>query len=112
MPRPTTAIFRNDLLPGCITLQEPSQVAVDHWLLGHFDDIVWRHLPNFQSRRVRDGVVRRMIGKRPNAAALESCAERHPDRGAPQGGVGTPPEQEVILESGSPSCRMGAQFVG
>ena len=64
-----------------------------------------------KSQRVRSGVIRRMICKRLDPGVMESCAERHPDRGTSQGGVVTPPAREAILESGSLSCRMGPRFV-
>ena len=67
-----------------------------------------------KSQRVRSGVIRRMICKickRLHAGVMQSCAERHPDRGTSKGGVVTCPPQEVILESGSLSCRTGLDLL-
>lgn len=55
-----------------------------------FDDVDWGHLRSFLDRRVRDGVVRRAIGKWLNAGVMESGEVSHPDRGTPQGGVVSP----------------------
>ena len=37
VPRPTTAIFRNDLLPGCVTPNDFTWVSVDDPVLGSLD---------------------------------------------------------------------------
>ena len=54
------------------------------------DDVDWGHLRSFLDRRVRDGVIRRAIGKWLNAGVMESGEVSHPDRGTPQGGVASP----------------------
>ena len=55
-----------------------------------FDDVDWGHLRNFLDQRVRDGVIRRAIGKWLNAGVMESGEVSHPERGTPQGGVVSP----------------------
>jgi group II intron reverse transcriptase/maturase len=55
-----------------------------------FDNIDWGQLRNFLDQRVRDGVIRRAIGKWLNAGVMESGEVSHPDRGTPQGGVISP----------------------
>jgi RNA-directed DNA polymerase len=55
-----------------------------------FDDVDWGHLRRFLDQRVRDGVIRRVIGKWLNAGVMESGEVCHPERGAPQGGVVSP----------------------
>jgi len=55
-----------------------------------FDDVDWGHLGSFLDQRVRDGVIRRAIGKWLNAGVMEAGEVRHPDRGTPQGGVVSP----------------------
>ncbi len=55
-----------------------------------FDNVDWRQLRNFLDQRVRDGVIRRAIGKWLNAGVMESGEVSHPDRGTPQGGVVSP----------------------
>jgi RNA-directed DNA polymerase len=55
-----------------------------------FDDVDWDHLRHFLDQRVRDGVIRRAIGKWLNAGVMESGEVSHPERGTPQGGVVSP----------------------
>ena len=56
-----------------------------------FDTLDKAQLRTFLQRRVRDGVLLRLIGKWLNAGVLEDGAVRYPDAGTPQGGVITPP---------------------
>ena len=63
---------------------------IDLDIQSFFDDVDWGHLRSFLDRRVRDGVIRRAIGKWLNAGVMESGEVSHPDRGAPQGGVVSP----------------------
>lgn len=55
-----------------------------------FDDVDWGHLRNFLDQRVRDGVIRRVIGKWLKAGVMESGEVSYPERGTPQGGVISP----------------------
>ena len=52
-----------------------------------FGSVDWGHLRSFLDRRVRDGVIRRAIGKWLNAGVMEAGKLSHPQRGTPQGGV-------------------------
>jgi RNA-directed DNA polymerase len=52
-----------------------------------FDTIDHTHLREFLKRRVRDGVLLRLIGKWLNAGVLEEGCVTHPESGSPQGGV-------------------------
>ena len=45
------------------------------------------HLGSFLDRRVRDGVIRRAIGKWLNAGVMEAGELSYPKWGSPQGGV-------------------------
>ena len=56
-----------------------------------FDTLDHGHLRAFLKRRVRDGVLLRLIGKWLNAGVMEKGAVTHPEAGSPQGGVITPP---------------------
>ena len=56
-----------------------------------FDTLDHRHLREFLRRRVRDGVLLRLIGKWLKAGVLEDGCITHPESGSPQGGVVTPP---------------------
>lgn len=55
-----------------------------------FDTIDHGHLRDFLKRRIRDGVLLRLIGKWLNAGVLESGCVTHPATGSPQGGVISP----------------------
>jgi RNA-directed DNA polymerase len=55
-----------------------------------FDALDHRHLREILSRRVRDGVLLRLIGKWLNAGVLEEGRITHPESGSPQGGVISP----------------------
>ena len=64
---------------------------VDVDLRKFFDTIDHGHLREFLKRRVRDGVIVRLIGKWLNAGVLEDGVHTTPELGAPQGGVISPP---------------------
>lgn len=55
-----------------------------------FDELDHGHLRTFLDRRVRDGVIRRAIGKWLQAGVLEEGHLKHPVTGTPQGGVISP----------------------
>ena len=67
-----------------------------------FDTIDHGHLREFLKRRVRDGVMLRLIGKWLNAGVLEDGALTHPETGTPQGGVISP-----LLANICPARRAG-----
>jgi len=52
-----------------------------------FDTLDHGHLRTLLRRRIRDGVLLRLIGKWLNAGVLEEGALSRPDAGTPQGGV-------------------------
>jgi RNA-directed DNA polymerase len=56
-----------------------------------FDTLDHRHLRELVGKRVRDGVLLRLIGKWLNAGVMEDGAVSYPDSGSPQGGVISPP---------------------
>jgi RNA-directed DNA polymerase len=62
-----------------------------------FDTLDHRHLREFVGRRVRDGVLLRLIGKWLNAGVMEDGAVSYPDSGSPQGGVISPMLSNVYL---------------
>jgi RNA-directed DNA polymerase len=55
-----------------------------------FDALDHRHLHAILRRRVRDGVLLRLIGKWLKAGVLEDGCITHPETGSPQGGVISP----------------------
>ena len=72
------------------------------WLLeadieSFFDTVDHGHLRTFLHKRVRDGVLLRLIGKWLNAGVMEEGHEWRPDSGTPQGGVISPLLANVYL---------------
>jgi len=62
-----------------------------------FDTLDRKHLREILRRRVRDGVVLRLIGKWLNAGVLEELELSYPDAGTPQGGVISPLLANIYL---------------
>jgi retron-type reverse transcriptase len=62
-----------------------------------FDSLDKAQLRAFVRRRVRDGVLLRLIGKWLNAGVLEAGAVWHPETGTPQGGVISPLLANIYL---------------
>ena len=65
--------------------------------MSSFDTLDHAHLRRFLQRRVRDGVLLRLIGKWLNAGVLEEGGIAHPGAGTPQGGVVSPLLSNVYL---------------
>jgi RNA-directed DNA polymerase len=70
---------------------------IDVDLRKFFDTINHGHLREFLQRRVRDGVILRLIGKWLNAGVLEEGIVTVPDDGTPQGGVVSPLLANIFL---------------
>ena len=64
---------------------------------GFFDALDKAELRTMLRRRVRDGVVLRLIGKWLQAGVLEEGAVRYPEAGTPQGGVISPLLANIYL---------------
>lgn len=64
-----------------------------------FDTLDHAHLREILSRRVRDGVLLRLIGKWLNAGVLEGLSLTRPDAGTPQGGVISPLLANIYLHA-------------
>jgi len=62
-----------------------------------FDQMDHVHLREFIRRRVRDGVLNRLIGKWLKAGVLEEGCVKYPEAGSPQGGVISPIASNVYL---------------
>ena len=62
-----------------------------------FDTIDHGHLRGFLKRRIRDGVLLRLIGKWLNASVLDDGCITYPDEGSPQEGVVSPMLSNVFL---------------
>jgi RNA-directed DNA polymerase len=62
-----------------------------------FDTLGHGHLQEILRRRVRDGVIVRMVGKWLNAGVLEQGCVTRPEQGTPQGGVISPMLANIYL---------------
>jgi retron-type reverse transcriptase len=62
-----------------------------------FDTLDHAHLRELLRRRIRDGVLLRLIGKWLNAGVLEDGSISYPAQGTPQGGVISPLLANVFL---------------
>ena len=62
-----------------------------------FDNLDHAHLREMLSRRIRDGVLKRLIGKWLKAGVLEDGCLHRPKAGSPQGGVISPLLSNVYL---------------
>lgn len=71
--------------------------VLDADIRSYFDRIDHGHLGEILSHRMRDGVVKRLIGKWLNAGVWEEGGITHPETGSPQGGVISPMLANVYL---------------
>ena len=62
-----------------------------------FDRLDHGHLREFLDKRVRDGVIRRVIGKWLKAGVMENGQLYYPETGSPQGGVVSPILSNIYL---------------
>jgi len=63
----------------------------------YYDTVDFKHLRAFLDKRVRDGVIRRLIDKWLKAGVWEEGQVRYPSCGTPQGGVISPLLSNVYL---------------
>jgi group II intron reverse transcriptase/maturase len=85
-------------------LQSTTTMMGGGWILEvdirkFFDTLDHAHLREILSRRVRDGVLVRLIGKWLNAGVLENLALSRSDAGTPQGGVISPLLANIYLHA-------------
>lgn len=83
-------------------LRQQAMKAGGGWILEvdirkFFDTLDHAHLRAFLRRRVRDGVLLRLIGKWLKAGVLEDGSLSYPEVGSPQGGVISPLLANVFL---------------
>jgi RNA-directed DNA polymerase len=93
---------RRSVHQACEALQNASVKMAGGWVLEvdikkFFDTLDHEHLREILSRRVRDGVILRLIGKWLNAGVMEGLALSHPEAGTPQGGVISPLLANIYL---------------
>lgn len=87
---------------ACEALTGASMRMAGGWVLEvdirkFFDTLNHERLREILSRRVRDGVILRLIGKWLNAGVMEGLVLSHPEAGTPQGGVISPLLANVYL---------------
>ena len=71
--------------------------VIDLDIRGFFDNVDRTRLGQMLDGRVRDGVIRRAVGKWLNAGIMEDGAVRRPEKGTPQGGVISPLLANIYL---------------
>lgn len=71
--------------------------VIDLDIRAFFDSMERTHLNAFLDQRVRDGVIRRALGKWMQAGVMEDGVIRYPERGSPQGGVISPLVSNIYL---------------
>jgi len=87
---------------ACEMLQNTAVKMAGGWVLEvdikrFFDTLVHEHLREILERRVRDGVILRLIGKWLNAGVLEGAELSRPEAGTPQGAVISPLLANIYL---------------
>ena len=83
-------------------LRELCRTRNVHWILdadvsGFFDNLDHKLLQEFIGRRVKDGGIRRLIGKWLNAGVLDGEDLTYSEQGTPQGGVISPLLANIFL---------------
>jgi RNA-directed DNA polymerase len=71
--------------------------VIDLDIQSFFDTVSRKHLAEFLDQRVRDGVIRRAIGKWLNSGIMEEGRLWYPEAGTPQGGVLSPLLSNIYL---------------
>lgn len=71
--------------------------VVDADIRQYFDTLDHAHLRDILDKRMRDGVVRRLIGKWLKAGVLDKGCLTYPETGSPQGGVISPMLANIYL---------------
>lgn len=69
--------------------------VIDLDIRKYFDTINHSQIQEIFRRRVRGGVIRRLVGKWLNAGVMEKRVTIHPETGVPQGGVISPMRSNI-----------------
>jgi group II intron reverse transcriptase/maturase len=78
-------------------MQQGGGWVIDLDIQGFFDSVDHTRLRAFIETRVRDGVIRRVLGKWLNAGVMERDTVHYPEQGTPQGGVISPLLANIYL---------------
>ena len=90
-PHQAVEAVRNQIMDNrCMTILE-----ID--IRKYFDTVDWAKLRELYRRRIRDGVVLRLIGKWLKAGVMEEGRHWYPEAGTPQGGVISPLLANIYL---------------
>lgn len=79
------------------SMRQGTRWILDVDIRAFFDTLDHAHLRSFLDRRVKDGVVRRLINKWLKAGVLEEEQLHYPKEGTPQGGVISPLLSNIYL---------------
>ena len=71
--------------------------VIDLDIQDFFGSLERTHLNTFLDQRVRDGVIRRVLGKWMHAGVMDEGVISYPERGSPQGGVISPLASNLYL---------------
>ena len=78
------------------------RMGANCWVLevdikSYFDTVNHKHMREFVGKRVRDGVINRLVGKWLKAGIMEGKQVHYPRQGTPQGGVISPLLSNIYL---------------
>jgi retron-type reverse transcriptase len=71
------------------------KIELLHQNTAYLYGLIHEYVREFVRKRVRDGVINRMVGKWLKAGIMEDGQLHYPRQGTPQGGVMTPRTQKV-----------------
>jgi len=77
--------------------ERPVQWVLDVDIKSYFDTLDHKHLRHMLDKRIRDGVIRRLIDKWLKAGVMENGELSYEDEGTPQGGVISPLLSNIYL---------------
>lgn len=84
-------------MSGYGTVDGPRCWVLEVDIRSSFDTVSHGHVREFVRKRVRDGVINRMVGKWLKAGVMEDGQIHYPSEGTPQGGVVSPLLSNIYL---------------
>ncbi|MEX1363649.1 MAG: reverse transcriptase domain-containing protein [Nannocystaceae bacterium] len=110
-PRRSAHLALTSMREGLMTMGGGWVLEVD--IAGFFEELDHGHLHTFVRRRVRDGVLLRLIGKWLKAGVMEEGSVRRTSAGTPQGGVISPaPGRSPRFSDNCAICKESALAAG